>query len=80
MNKPINLVCYECGVSANVLTALSEYGRPPIKVHRTLSTYHKGKCDNCGDNKEVTEVRDFFYPDFSLLRQKRIHIKQNPAN
>ncbi len=60
-------ICFECGVSANVLTCIKEYGDRPKKLCFILSTYHTGTCDICGEEKNLTEARDFFYPDFSLL-------------
>lgn len=43
-----NWTCYDCGV---------EFGQ-----RRTLvSTWHVGECDVCGDEKPITEVRDFGY-------------------
>ncbi len=65
--KNIEIVCRECGISANVLTCLNKYGKPPKKLAFDVSTFYKDKCDYCGDLKYVTQVRDFFYPDFSLL-------------
>lgn len=61
-------VCNECGITANVLTCLKKYKSSPKKLSFNVSTYHKGKCDVCGDFKHVTEARDFFYPDFSLIQ------------
>ena len=68
--------CEPCGVSANVLTCLVKYGRRPNKLCFDVSTFVEGMCIACGEETDVTEARDFFYPDFSLLKRKRIHIKQ----
>lgn len=65
----ITEVCHECGVTANVLTCLKKYGTPPKKLTFDVSTYHRGKCDVCGETKSVTEPRDFFYPDFKLINE-----------
>lgn len=65
--EKIYQVCSPCGVAANVLTCLRKYGRSPKKLHFDISTFRKAKCDICGDITSVTEVRDFFYPDFRLL-------------
>ena len=65
----INIVCDGCGLEANRLTCLKRYGAEPLKKKFDISTYHKGKCDYCGKVKMVTGVRDYFYPDFSLLNQ-----------
>jgi hypothetical protein len=45
-------VCQDCGHAASG-------GR-----QREISCWHQGKCDVCGESKVVTEVRDFFYPEF----------------
>lgn len=67
MKKKINKVCDGCGIEANRLTCLKKYGQAPIKNKFDVSTYHKSKCDVCNKYELVTEPRDFFYPDFSLL-------------
>jgi hypothetical protein len=66
-NSKVNQCCHECGSTASILTALKKYGQPPEKIKSTLSTYHEGICDNCGKRKVVTEARDYFSPDFSLI-------------
>jgi len=66
--KEILNVCDKCGIEANRLTCLKKYGKEPLKPKFSISTYHRAKCDCCGENAMVTEVRDFFYPDFSLLK------------
>lgn len=76
MNKEITQVCYECGVSANVLTCLKKYGRRPNQLKSTCSTFHVSICDICGEFKDVTEARDFFYPDFDLLT--KVRFPKNP--
>ncbi len=60
-------VCDDCGIEANRQTCLKKYGAVPIKKKFNLSCYHIGKCEVCGETKDVTEPRDFFYPDFRLL-------------
>ena len=65
----IRNVCRRCGISANVLTCLKKYGKRPDKLCFTTSTTHEGKCDFCGETTDITETRDFFYPDFSLLQR-----------
>lgn len=65
--KAISKVCHECGVSARVLTMLKQVGNPPTKLCHTVSTYHTARCDVCMKTKSVTQPRDFFYPDFTLL-------------
>ena len=67
MKKEIYNVCKECGISANVLTCLKRYGKPPLKLAFAVSTFRQGVCDYCGKKEMVTEARDYFYPDFSLL-------------
>lgn len=66
----ISEVCFPCGITANYLTCLKKYGRPPKKFAFDVSTYHNGICDVCGHKDQVTETRDFFYPDFNLIIEK----------
>lgn len=70
--REINQVCYECGVTANVLTCLKKYKTPPKKLCYDSSTFHWGKCESCDENKLVTETRDYFHPNFSLLQKNWI--------
>lgn len=69
LNSEIRVVCAECGIAANVLNCLYKYGQPPKKLCFGISTYHTAKCDWCKKRKPVTEVRDFFYPNFYLLKK-----------
>lgn len=62
-------VCDKCGIEANRLTCLEKYKTEPKEKKFMCSTYHRGKCDVCGKYKYITETRDFFYPDFSLLKK-----------
>ncbi len=66
---PIYQVCGDCVLEANRLTCLKKYGRVPIKPKYDGSTYQMGECDVCGRRTMITEARDFFYPDFSLLKK-----------
>ena len=50
--KSPNIVCSDCGIKAS--------GGKCFKI----STWYEGKCDVCGKIKIVTEVRDFYYPEF----------------
>lgn len=47
--KKIHWVCIKCGY---------EHGKGRKD---DISTYHYGKCDICGKEKVVTEIRDFGY-------------------
>lgn len=79
----IHNVCSPCGITANYLTCLKRYGRPPKKKAYEISTFHKADCDMCGESTHVTEVRDFFHPDFSLitnLMQKYVNKKLRKTN
>lgn len=64
-------VCGRCGKEANRLTCLKKYCREPWKIKFSTSNYHKGICDVCGEETAVTEPRDYFYPDFSLLKNEK---------
>jgi len=66
----MNNICNECGILANVLTCLKKYKRPPKQLKFEISTWHMGICDICSEEKYVTEARDFFHPDFTLLIKK----------
>lgn len=73
-------VCRQCGLAANTLTCLVKYGNLPKKNNFSLSTFHHGECGCCGRLDSVTEARDFFYPDFSLLSVKfknRIKLRED---
>ncbi len=71
LNSTINDVCNKCGIEANRLTCLKKHGKEPEQAKFIVSTYHKGICDFCGKKKYITEVRDFFYPDFNLIKKKK---------
>lgn len=64
-------LCKECGISANVLTCLKRYHDRPNKLCFDVSTYHIGICAFCGEEKLVTQQRDYFYPDLSLLARAK---------
>ena len=50
-------VCNECGIKASKAAG----NDPPCF---SVSTYHSGICEVCGEAKAVTEPRDFYYPEF----------------
>lgn len=59
-----------CGVTANYLTCLKKFGQRPHKPAYDVSTWHRGTCDVCkSPSSMVTEPRDFFYPDFTLIEK-----------
>ena len=71
MKKEYQWVCLDCGKKAMILNAKKRFGDKydESKVFPAVwvSTFHIGICDVCGENKAVTEHRDFGYVDFSLL-------------
>lgn len=69
-NDQIHWVCSACGITANYLTCLKKFGKPPLKPAFEVSTFHENTCDVCGHKRAVTESRDFFYPDFQLIFKK----------
>lgn len=71
MASDIREVCDKCGIEANRLTCLKKYGKEPLKPKFDVSTYHDGICDVCWEYRPITEVRDFFDPDFSLLKSNK---------
>ena len=68
MPKEINWVCGECGIKANYLTCLVRYGNKPTKLCYDVSTSTIGKCNFCGEERMISPIRDFFYPEFELLK------------
>lgn len=70
-NKSIRVCCRDCGVAASNATYMQKFGAKPMNPSFSVSTYCNGTCDCCGKDKAVTEVRDFFYPDFSLIKKKK---------
>ncbi len=64
-------VCHPCGITANYLTCLKKFGEPPLHACFEISTYHLGTCGVCGRQESVTQDRDFFYPDFELLKETK---------
>lgn len=69
VGKEINWCCSDCGRMASSLSGHK-------KLQFDISTFHAGICDVCGEKKSVTEPRDFFYPDFSLLNQPSTKAKE----
>ena len=57
-------VCSDCGTKA--LQLPENRG----KKRFTVSTFHNGICGVCGQEKAVTEPRDFGYPEFEQLLHK----------
>ena len=53
MTKEPHWVCSDCGLKASK-------GR-----QHSISTWHTGVCEVCGEKKAVTESRDFYYPKFN---------------
>jgi len=75
-------VCRECGLAANALTCILKYGEYPLKPAFSVSAWYPGTCGSCGRDTTVTEARDFFYPDFSLLSEtfrERVKREGKPA-
>lgn len=80
-SKDIYHVCSRCGTMAHVATDLAK-GVPfeRIKPCYEVSTFHWGLCDCCGLDTYVTEVRDFFYPDFDLINKKALTKYEGAVN
>jgi hypothetical protein len=53
-------VCFDCGKKAS---GGKSFG---------LSCWHNGTCGVCGDEKPVTQPRDFFYPDFKEVLNGKV--------
>lgn len=67
--KRIQKICDRCGAVANIIDKFKANGTLPHRIKFTMSTMHEAECDFCGDFGPVTEARDFFYPDFTLLKE-----------
>lgn len=59
----IHSVCSDCGKKA--LTLPENKG----KSQYSISTWHTCKCDVCGEEKPVTQARDFMYPVFERIEK-----------
>lgn len=73
--KEIVYVCEFCGIKANYLTQRKKYGKDFdedkfIPSAEGVVTCHQGICDVCGKERLLTNVRNYFYPDFSLIDSK----------
>ena len=68
--QQVGQVCSPCGITANYLTCLKRFGNAPTKISMSSSTFNSGTCDVCGKRAIVTEPRDYFNPDFTLLDPK----------
>ncbi len=71
LESKINWVCQECWEEWSRETWKKRNPRKPQpKIQFDLSTWHDNTCDVCWEKKSVTQPRDFFYPDFNLLKNK----------
>lgn len=52
-------VCRECGLKASKGKCAS------------ISAWHMGICEVCGEKKLITEPKDFFYPKFKRMKKKQ---------
>lgn len=68
-NKEVHWVCSECGSLGRFLH-LTVYKEASLPM-ASLSTYHVGECELCGDERPVTELRDFGYLDLELINWKK---------
>lgn len=67
LGSKIHWTCLECGRHA--MTLPENKG----KSQYSISTWHTGECDVCGEKKAVTETRDFMYPVFEVPDKKTNH-------
>ena len=79
LKTTIHKVCRECWIEASELTWKKKFPneKEPERYCFSVSTFRKNTCDFCGEIKSVTETRDFFYPDFNLLKKKQWNLKTN---
>jgi hypothetical protein len=80
MKKEYQWVCLDCGKQAMILNAKKKYGdkydESKVFPEPWVSTFHMGICDVCGENKAVTQHRDYRYVDFALLEYENALSKQ----
>lgn len=71
LETTIHNVCSDCWIAASKLTWKKKFpkARKPEKYCFDISTFHKWICDFCKKEKSITQTRDFFYPDFNLLKK-----------
>ncbi len=79
LNTIIANVCSNCGIKANRLTCLKKYGEEPKQEAYSVSTFHRGICDWCKEEKYITQTRDFFYPDFNLMPKSKGKFCEEPT-
>jgi hypothetical protein len=61
-----DFVCKECAERAGGSSKRSR------ALCNMVATYHMGKCDICGQEKPLTQPRDFGYPNFNNLLNKGV--------
>jgi hypothetical protein len=66
--KEIYTICNRCGVCARVVTYWDRFKEFPPKLCWDCSTWHVGICDWCGEERSITEARDFFHPDWTHIK------------
>lgn len=61
--------CNSCGrLAHDVHAAVYKIRRPMAEC----STYHEATCPLCGTKAAVTELRDFGYPDLTLINWRSL--------
>lgn len=68
LNTTIKLVCSDCWIKANKATQIKKFWEIKYPTSFSLSTFHNNICDFCKQEKSVTQTRDYFYPDFNLIK------------
>lgn len=72
--KEVLYVCEYCGIEANRLTQKKKYGEnfdeERFRLSADIVTCHLGICDICGKEKLVCHVRNFYYPNFNIIKTK----------
>lgn len=68
LKTTINQVCSDCWIKANEQTQIKKFWEIKYPTKFSVSTFHKWICDFCKEEKSITETRDFYYPDFNLIK------------
>jgi hypothetical protein len=78
-NQPFTFICSDCGRTANDMTCIRRYGSRAKQASFRISTMHQAVCDICGETKDVTELRDFFYPSERAMLYLKNYLTQGKS-
>lgn len=81
LKKYPSWICDDCGTKARNLELDNRHykkgERAPLKL--SISTYHEGKCKVCKQIKNVTEPRDYYFPDIKYFNIVKASVEEARA-